>query len=85
MGMGKLLYTVIASGRAKPHMLRDGVEYKYCSKCNTWRPLSRFSFSAGTLDKLQGWCKLCHSDLARSRKKKKQLAYMMKRVYRDTL
>jgi hypothetical protein len=49
-----------SNGRTRPHVVRHGVEYKYCSKCDTWRPLAQFYNSSKTRDKLQAHCKVCY-------------------------
>lgn len=55
---------VPGSSRTKPHILVDGVEFKHCSSCDTWRRLSKFSRSSLTWDGLQGFCDGCHSIIA---------------------
>jgi hypothetical protein len=47
----------------KPHIVLDGLEFKHCSCCNSWRRLSRFHTSSFTWDGLQAICAACHLEL----------------------
>lgn len=42
------------------HKILEGVEVKYCSRCKNWVPLSLFSISRCTWDKLATFCKSCY-------------------------
>ena len=43
----------------RPHIIVNGVEYKYCFCCDTWRKLGCFSADLGKGDDLQSFCKSC--------------------------
>jgi hypothetical protein len=52
---------VPGSSRMKPHILVDGIEFKHCPMCDTWRRLVKFYVSNFTWDGLQDLCAGCHS------------------------
>jgi hypothetical protein len=58
---------VAGSARAKPHILLDGVEFKHCPWCGTWRRLSKFTYSGFTWDGLQDICTSCHDQYSLGR------------------
>jgi hypothetical protein len=62
------------SGRAKPHIILDGVEFKHCPWCNTWRRLSKFAYSGFTWDGLQDICVFCHEQYSRVRSEERKPA-----------
>lgn len=43
-----------------PHEIRNEVEYKHCSKCDEWYPLTNFTKDRYKWDGLNGWCKHCN-------------------------
>ena len=53
------------------HIFIGGVEYKYCSKCKEYKPLSDFGENSTRWDKLHYRCKACRSEYSKSRRKKK--------------
>lgn len=46
-------------GEMKQHELRNGIEGKACTKCNTWQPLTNYHKDKGAQDLLGYWCKQC--------------------------
>jgi hypothetical protein len=47
------------SGRVKPLILYQGVKYKHCSGCGSWRRLEKFSRRSNGFFGLQNFCKDC--------------------------
>lgn len=45
--------------KCKPHIMIKGIEYKHCSFCNTWYPISNFWSYGAHWDGLQCHCKSC--------------------------
>jgi len=54
----------VSSKHVKPHIVFESRELKHCSKCNTWRPLSKFKYRRQSVDGLQSFCVSCHNLLA---------------------
>nr|QQV29528.1 hypothetical protein K-LCC10_0273 [Kaumoebavirus] len=59
-------YTIVKiyTGRTRnkfttPHVMKEGITYKYCDVCLKWLPLKKFKSSAICWDKLQYNCKEC--------------------------
>ncbi len=48
----------------------DGVEHKWCSTCKEWHSLDMFSMNNATKDKKATRCRACHSEYAKSDKRK---------------
>jgi hypothetical protein len=46
----------------KPHIQVNGVEFKHCPRCNTWKRLTKFHVSVKAWDGLQDMCVLCRAD-----------------------
>ena len=44
----------------KPHEFIDGIEYKHCWGCNSFKPIIEYGNNKKTWDKLQKSCKSCH-------------------------
>jgi len=38
----------------------DGIEHKYCSKCDTWKPLTDFNNDKTRWDGYIATCRICH-------------------------
>lgn len=45
--------------KCKPHIVIKGIEYKHCSFCDSWHPISDFWNYASHWDGLQCHCKEC--------------------------
>lgn len=54
----------------KEHKLIDGLEYKWCAKCNSWKLLFEFSKKKNNIDELKHTCKLCEKHYRKNNKEK---------------
>lgn len=45
--------------RRLPNKIIDGVEYRYCTSCNEYKPISMFNKNKGMPDGLRSQCKDC--------------------------
>ncbi len=56
-------YCKLASARShvKPHYVLDNVEFKYCIRCQQWKPVSQFLHHSRSVDGYYLYCSVCHS------------------------
>jgi len=43
----------------KLHQTINNIEYKHCSRCDSWKSLDDYNLSNSSWDKLQPYCKDC--------------------------
>ena len=53
--------TIVSNGSVlrKEHKMIEGVEYKWCSSCPSWKDLGQFTKNSTKWDQLESYCKVC--------------------------
>lgn len=51
--------TISSSGRGVKHITDNDIEYKFCSKCDSWKAINLFYITTKNSDQLDKYCKAC--------------------------